>query len=412
MNIFQSDIKLSNIIYMILILFIHFTTVNASESPILIGLDADMSSGSARAGIAIERGAMIAIDEINLAGGVLGRQLELKVKDHRGNPARGVDNMNQFAGMDSVVAVLGGLHTPVAMSELDTIHKHNMIFLVPWAAGTPVIENSYKPNYAFRVSVRDEYAGGFLIKKIIEAGYRNPALLLEQTGWGRSNKTSMTSAMNRNGLTSAGIYWFNWGVNDLGEQIHAAKNAGADVLLLVANCPEGVVAVKSMSLLPETERIPIVSHWGITGGNFFEMTKEFAVPLSEINFYFLQTYSFLKPVFSERNDRLIRMYQKKYPETLSADNIFSPAGTAHAYDLVHLLKKALEIAGTTDRSSVRDALEKIPFHEGLLKNYVYPFREDMHDALNEDDFILAKYNDAGVIVPYIFRKILNHDSKF
>ena len=78
----------------------------ASES-VLIGLDADMSASSAIGGEAIRRGAAIAIDEVNRAGGVLGRPLELVVRDHRGNPDRGVDNINDFAVMDDLVAVLG-----------------------------------------------------------------------------------------------------------------------------------------------------------------------------------------------------------------------------------------------------------------------------------------------------------------
>ena len=74
--------------------------------------------------IEIRRGAHIAIEEINRNGGVLGRKLQLEVRDHRGNPARGVDNILEFSAMQNVIAVLGGLHTPVAMQELKTIHQH------------------------------------------------------------------------------------------------------------------------------------------------------------------------------------------------------------------------------------------------------------------------------------------------
>ena len=72
--------------------------LEAGESPIFVGLNADMSSGSAQAGEAIKRGLLIAIKEINDNGGVLGRPLELKVFDHRGNPARGKRNMINFTG--------------------------------------------------------------------------------------------------------------------------------------------------------------------------------------------------------------------------------------------------------------------------------------------------------------------------
>ncbi len=83
------------------------TQGHAATAPIIVGLDADMSSGSAPAGEAIRRGAVLAIREINSAGGVLGRPLKLVVRDHKGNPARGLDNIEDFAKDDNLVAVIG-----------------------------------------------------------------------------------------------------------------------------------------------------------------------------------------------------------------------------------------------------------------------------------------------------------------
>ena len=129
------------------------------ENSIVIGIDADMSSGAAQAGEAIRRGVALALDEINAEGGLLGRPVECVVRDHRGNPSRGVDNITEFAQMRDVLAVVGGIHTPVALQELDVIHREQMLYLDPWAAGTPVVDNGRNPNFVFRVSVRDEYAG-------------------------------------------------------------------------------------------------------------------------------------------------------------------------------------------------------------------------------------------------------------
>jgi len=103
-----------------------------SAPPIYLGLDADLSAVAKEGGIAIKRGALIAIEEINANGGVLGRPLSLIVKDHRGNPARGIANIKAFSQQEGLVAVLGGVHTPVAMKELPVIHENQMIYLDPW----------------------------------------------------------------------------------------------------------------------------------------------------------------------------------------------------------------------------------------------------------------------------------------
>ncbi len=367
-----------------------------ATSPIVIGLDADLTSGSARSGIAIRRGMILAVDKINTEGGVLGRKLALAIRDHHGNPARGIANMEAFNEMPHLVAVVGGLHTPVAMAELPLIHEYGIIYLSPWAAGTPVVSNGYNPNYVFRVSVRDEYAGPFLVRRALEIGHRRLGLLLEQTGWGHSNLKAMKQALEKQNLKPAGVGWFLWGTRDLSAQIAALKQAGAQAVMFVGNAPEGVTLVASMARLPEKDRIPIISHWGVAGGNFFDQVGN---DLTGIDLRFLQTFSFLGPPFPGRAKAVITAYLAKWPDTGSVRGMFSPAGTAHAYDLIHILKSAIEKAGTIEPSKVRAALENLGPHSGLVRNYAPPFSPENHDALDSDDFSLARFASDGAIEP-------------
>ncbi len=368
---------------------------DSTGQPILIGLDADMSSGSAESGLSIRRGMELAIDEINKGGGVLGSPLAMVVRDHHGNPARGIDNILEFAVMPNLVAVMGGLHTPVAMAELKTIHEHKVIYLGPWAAGTPVVDNGYSPNYVFRVSVRDAYAGGFLIDQALQRGFNKPALLLEHTGWGRSNEKAMKMALKHHEIAPATIQWFNWGVLNVFSQLQAIDSAGADVIMLVANAPEGAVIANDIASLPEDKRLPVISHWGITGGHFFH---EASSALKKNDLSFLQTFSFLATADQPRSVEVAKAYIAKYDDCHSPRQIKSPVGTAHAFDLVHILSLGIKSAGSIDRALVRDALEQIERYHGLVRDYAPPFTPHRHDALTSDDFHLARYNNDGTIV--------------
>lgn len=373
--------------------------LQAQEGPILVGLDADLSSGSARSGESIRRGAQLAMDEINAGGGVLGRKLELVARDHRGNPARGIDNIHDFAAMDSLVAVMGGLHTPVAMKELKAIHQHRLPFLVPWAAGTPLVDNGFTPNYVFRVSVRDQFAGGFLVKQALNQGYQKIGLLLERTGWGRSNQKAMTSALQSAGLEPALVEWFHWGDKDFQPMLDNLKSAGVEAILLVANAPEGKQVVMSMAQRSAEQRLPILSHWGITGGDFHQTVGDL---LDQVDLQFLQTYSFLKPTESQQSQRLISAYCDQYGCNSAATPeraIFAPVGTAHAYDLIHLMAQALEQSGKVDRVVLQQALQQLPAYQGLVRHYNPPFTEARHDALTAEDFRMARYAKDGAIVP-------------
>lgn len=364
--------------------------------PIIIGLDADMSSIAAQSGEAIRRGAELAIAEINHRGGALGRPLQLLVRDHRGNPARGRDNIEELAAMEDLVAVIGGAHTPVALAELELIHRHRIVYLSAWATGTTVVENGYEPNYVFRVSARDELAGRYLMKAATARGRSRPGLLLERTGWGRSNERAFKAAARDLGVTIAGIEWFNRGVKDLQGQIRALRVAGADVVMLVAGSREGAVAVRSAVAMAPGDRPPIVSHWGVTSGIFLDLAQD---QLDQVDLVFLQTYSFLEPKLPERAKGFLRAYFDRFSDVRSPAEIRSPVGTAHAYDLVHLLAMAVERAGTVDRPAVRDALERLPRYQGLVKDYRRPFTPERHDALMVEDFGLARYLPDGTIEP-------------
>ncbi len=372
------------------------TAADLTGAPITVGLDADMSKGAAQGGEAIRRGILLAIEEINGAGGVLGRPLKLVVRDHRGNPARGIDNIESFAGMANLVAVFGGIHTPVALAELETIHAREMIYLGPWAAGTPVVDNGFSPNYVFRVSVRDQHAGGFLIAAARKRGFKRPGLLLWRTGWGRSNEKAMQDALATLGRPAAPVQWFNSGQRDMSAEIEALAAAGADVVMLVANPVDGGVAVRDMAARAAEKRLPIISHWGITGGEFH---KAAADGIAAVDLTFLQTYSFFDPPFPAKSQRLLERYCATFGGCRSPADVVSPVGTAHAYDLLHLLKLAIERAGSTERPRVRDALERLGRYDGLVRAYAPPFTAARHDALDAGDFRLCRYDEKGAIVP-------------
>ncbi|WP_167730178.1 ABC transporter substrate-binding protein [Terasakiella sp. SH-1] len=353
-----------------------------------------MSSGSARSGIAIQRGIEIALEEINSKGGVLGRPLQLLVKDHHGNPARGADNIDDFAKIDDLVAVVGGLHTPVALYELKNIHVHKMIYLSPWAAGTPVVENGYRPNYVFRLSVRDEYAGGFLVEKALARGFKRIALALENTGWGRSNERAMKAALEAKGIRPVALSWFHWGTATAADALNDVMKSKPEAILLVANAPEGMAIVEAMAARPEHERIPILSHWGITGGTFFDAAKQ---AIAKTDLTFLQTYSFIDRQKESKAQHVINAYLQRYRDVKDVRSIFAPVGTAHAYDLTHLLARAIEKAGSTDRPSIRTALESLPTYHGLVRVYNPPFSDQKHDALDVGDFNLSQFAPDGAI---------------
>ena len=95
--------------------------------------------------------------------------------------------------------------------------------------------------------------------------------------------------------------------------------------------------------------------------------------------------------------RFYRTAEKKF-NIQGPEDIPSPVGTAHAYDLIHILAAAIDKAGTTARPAIRDALEQVRNYDGLIKFYDRPFTEDRHEALRREDLFMGYFRRDGAIL--------------
>lgn len=359
------------------------------DDQLVIALDADLQGNSSLSGLAIRRGIEMAIGEINAQGGILGKQLTLTARDNSMIPARGLDNLRKFSQIDNLVAVFTGISSPVVLAELAYIHQNRLLTLDPWAAATPIIDNAYEPNYVFRVSVRDEYAADFLLQNALEVSDK-VGLLLVDNGWGRSNHKALVDSLGNRALKATTTQWFEWGTKDFSEALNNLYQAGSKVIIYVGNPVEARHMVNLMS--KRDNPLTVISHWGITGGRFAVEARQ---ALKKVDLRILQTFSFI-----DNEKPKVKAFVEQYKQHYSIEDstqIVAPVGTAHAYDLTHLLVKAIERAGSADMSKIRDALETIEQHQGLVKYYNPPFTPEDHDALDRSDFILTRFQDHYLV---------------
>ncbi|MGX9220492.1 ABC transporter substrate-binding protein [Massilia varians] len=371
-------------------------SAGAQPQPVRVGLDAEFGLDNSTSAQAVELGMRTAIAEINRAGGVLkGRPIELVTKDHRSIPARGIRNIEEFARMPDLVAVFGGRFSPVIIEELPTLKATKTLFMATWSSADGIIDNGMKPNYVYRLSLRDSLAMPKLLQTAHKRGLRKVGLLLTNTSWGRSNLAAAEKFAEANkDIKIVQTAWYNWRDQTLVAKYNALRSAGAQVVVLVANDDEAAVLVREVAALPKSERVPILSHWGVTGGEF---VRQAGPALNQVDFSVIQTFSFFKadPKQLERFMRNAATVSK----VRRIEDIQGPVGVAHAYDLMHILAKAIDQAGSTDRKAVRDALEKLRPYRGLVKNYAPPFTPTRHEALSARELLIARYRADGVIVP-------------
>jgi branched-chain amino acid transport system substrate-binding protein len=385
-----------------------------------IYLDADFT-GTKIASISILQGINVALAEENHL--INGYQFDVITKDHRGNSLRSKRNLETFLADSNALLIFSGLHSPPLLAHKKYINNNHILVLNAWAAAGPITRAADKNNWIFRLSVDDSNAGSFISKHALKEGFKKPFLLLEDTGWGRSNKNTMTKALAVNDIKPNGITWFNWGlgINHAKILLRNAKSSGADVIFFVGNANEGKTFAKAMLALERGLHLPIRSHWGITGGDFADVIN--TEKRQRIDLQFIQTqFSFLTQPQSQLAQQVLSQAIAMYPKIKTANDIKAATGFVHAYDLTKLLIAAIKQAGLTgdkthDNKAIKLALEQLKTPvQGLIKNYQTPFSAytldnlNAHEALNETDYAMGYYqaDNSVTLLPNIYlNKVVN-----
>jgi branched-chain amino acid transport system substrate-binding protein len=380
----------------------------AANDPLRLYIDADRTITKA-AGIAIEQGVRTALSEVDNRLGAY--PVEIVLKDHRGNTRRSKAHLEQFLEDPKALLLFSGLHSPPLLAHKQFINDNKLLVLDPWAAAGPITRARTKENWIFRLSVDDSKAGYVIADNAINKDkFTKPYLLLEETGWGKSNNRTMSQALNKLGVKPAGVSWFKWstGENEARIILRNIFNSGADVIFFVGNAPEAKTFMRAMLSLDKT--LPIRSHWGITGGDFPEMIN--AAMREDLDLNFIQTsFSFVNHGEEKKAQEVLSKAKKLFPEAIkTAEDISAPTGFIHAYDLTKILIAAVEQSGLSgdvkkDRENVRQALQNLQKPvSGLIKTYNKPFSPytpaapDSHEALRMSDFVMARYGENNEII--------------
>lgn len=386
-------------------------SLQAEDNVLFIYQDADLSNHK-ESSQAIQQGIEVAFGEINNEIG--GYKIAFKYLDHRGNVVRSKRNYQQFIADPNALAIYSGIHSPPLIKNRTFINENKALTLVPWAAASNITRYPSQENWLFRLSVDDSRAGSVIIDYAMnQQQCKKPHLLLEKTPWGDSNFNSMSKALKNHGIDKHKSTRFSWSLKAKGAVavLDEIANAGSDCIVLVGNAVESAVLVNAMLKRPKVERLPIISHWGISSGNFheiipFEKRKELELNFIQSCFAFTnpEQSQFAQAVFAQ----LVAHSQGAITKPV---DLKSAVGFIHAYDLTKLLIQAIKQAGFTgdlakDKNAIRLALENIETPiQGLVKTYIKPFSEfdeinnvNAHEALNSEDYCMAKFGENDEIL--------------
>jgi len=368
-----------------------------AAEPIRIGVITKLSGADANSGEAQIMGLTIAADEINAAGGINGRPIELIMRDDENLPAKSIMLVRELANKQNVAALIGGIYSGNAIATNPIISEIKIPYLITLPAGKKVIDYSNKPNFMFRVSANDASVARFFRNFAFnEIKAKNVGFLFENTGYGQGGLEDFTEALQEQGKKPAVTERFNWGDIDMTPQLMKAREAKADALVVYDSTKEAAQILKSMDKLGW--RVPMMCSWGAAQRSM----PSIAGPLSD-GLMVMQTFSFVENN-SPLAKRVAGEIMKRKPDVKEASEINAPSFLANAYDGMKILALAIQKAGT-DRDKIRDVLESdLGPYEGLIRNYPKPiFTKEKHDALGPDAYLMTVWYN-GKLYPYEYWK--------
>lgn len=365
----------------------------ASAQDIKFGYNGDLSaSPSAQSGQAAVLGMAAAIEDINAAGGLLGRKITLVTRDDVSAPPKSIQNMSDLIDNEGVVAVFGPTNSGNAMAWKHIANRKKIPVMGNVGSGTDITKpmRPNADNYMFRVSMVDREQVAALMAYVKKNGEKSKVvgLMAETTGYGQGGMKDMQEIAKLQGIEIAATEHFGVGDTDMTSQLNKMKAAGVDTLVVWAQGTPNAQLIRSMEKI---NYFPLtLTSWASDNITFFDAAGK---ELSEKPI-------FMRTVSDQRTAEQQQLYDR-IGAKLRAPSSFSFA--LHGYDSVLLVAAAIRQAGSTDGPAVRMALEdlKEPV-DGLLKNYDKPFSQTNHEALTAKDLVwirwkdgkLARYSDA------------------
>lgn len=353
---------------------------------IRLGFNADQSgTGAAELGIAARHGFDLAIEDLNKAGGLLGRKVVGVVRDDTGAPPKSIQNMNELIDSEKVVAVVGPTNSGNALAWLHIPQQKKIPVIVPVATATDITKRYEKEalNYTFRVSMVDREQVALLLAYAVKASRNQKiAFIADSTGFGQQGVKDLTEVLALHGHKPVAVEKFGPKDTDMTSQLAKIRDAGADTLVVYG------LADANAQLLRSMEKINYLPTTLGTWGNM-------STPLLNIAGKKLAEHIvFATSTAEDSNPRAVALaarVRERYPQMPTF------VAAAQSYDSVMLLAAAIKKAGATDGEKLATTLESgLPDTQGIIKLYQKPFAKGDHEALSVQDFHLARWRDGKV----------------
>jgi ABC-type branched-subunit amino acid transport system substrate-binding protein len=366
--------------------------VEAMEAePIIIGATGPLSApGSVGGGIAMQFTAELAVDEINEAGGVLGRPIELVFVDTQGLPERGTAVAERLIEENGAVGIVGEYHSAVGLTMKEVCHERHVpcVFSETW--NDDITGSGY--DEVFRVAVTSTLVASQQINWLEALGFEYIVIIAENTDYGVPASEAQVEYMTEKGIDSE-VLFVELGTEDflpVLTRIQEGERTPDAIMVLVTGETSYNVEqqMAEIGLAPTAETVCVANqvainaeYWdNVPDGNFCAYLR---VGLTPNNY----------------NDTTLGV-DEAYREQFDRP---APSFALATYDSVYIMAEAIERAGSTDPDAI---IAEIEATDTTLAQGHYYFPYGMNNPVPDDEpeWMWHQWPDAAVVIQQYFEQ--------
>ena len=366
---------MKNFLTVLLILTIMTTALFAGgsqeEGAIKVGALFAVTGGASFLGAPEAKTAEMVVEEINAAGGVNGRMIELIIKDTAANPEKAISFTKQLIEEDKVVAIIGPSTSGETMQIKDLCESYKTP-LISAAAAEAIVDPV--ASYVFKTPQKDSYVAKWIYSTMNKMGISRIGILGANTGFGNAGLGQLEKYASEFGIEIAAKESYDKAATDLTAVLTKLKGKNVEAVVNWSIVPAQAIVPKNMKQLGM--EVPLFQSHGFGNIKYVEAAGAAAEGIIFPAGRLLIAEKL--PDGHPQKENLVAYkseYEAKYGEAVSTFG-------GHSYDAIMLVIEALKIAGSSDRDAVRDALESIDGFAGT--GGVFNMSASDHNGLDMD----------------------------
>jgi branched-chain amino acid transport system substrate-binding protein len=334
--------------------------------PIKVGWLSSLTGPLSASAIAENQGVELAVEEINAAGGILGRKIELLTRDTAGDPTKAVNFAQQLAFSDKVNFVIGPVNSGEGLATTPMLARAGVPNIIIGAIDE--LTDAKKYPRAFRmintnmqwISTANKYAIETLKKQKV-------AVIADTSGYGTASAKSAIALLEKAGIKPVYSVLIDANKTDVMDEMTKARNAGADVVM-PWTAAAGLLGRLINARGEMGWDVPIVGHPALMAAQIRKLLNKPE--------YWDKTYAagYTSTTYLP-DDKLPAPTQalvdKIRPRIGGGEIDITFWWVALGYDTVKMIEHAVKKAGSTDPAAIQKAMEETTSFPGVYATYSY-----------------------------------------